>query len=84
MIRVRGSNDGLRKLTLTEDRDTWKRYALAAANDPRLRMCGVVIHSSWHDPVSCAFPDEHEGDHSWASIPALPPADAREGERGRK
>ena len=40
-------------------------------------LCGVVIHSSWHEPVACAYPPVHEGKHSWASIPALPPGRSR-------
>ena len=36
-------------------------------------MCGVVIHSSWHDPVACAWGRGHEGDHSWAGIPQFDP-----------
>jgi hypothetical protein len=44
-------------------------------------VCGVVIHSSWHEPVACAYRPGHDGDHSWASIPALPPAVAAEADR---
>jgi hypothetical protein len=36
-------------------------------------LCGIIIGSSWHEPVACAYPPGHTGDHSWASIPALPP-----------
>lgn len=32
-------------------------------------VCGVVVHSSWHEPVACAYRPDHDGDHSWASIP---------------
>jgi hypothetical protein len=48
------------------------------ARQHRLTLCGVVISSSWHDPVACAFPPDHDGNHSWASIPALPPLDPNE------
>lgn len=41
-------------------------------------ICGIVVGSSWHEPVACAYPPGHDGDHSWASIPALPPLCARE------
>lgn len=40
-------------------------------------ICGIVVSSSWHEPVACAFPPDHEGPHSWASIPALPPRSGR-------
>ena len=36
-------------------------------------ICGVVVGSSWHDPVACAFQKGHEGVHSWASIPQFAP-----------
>lgn len=39
----------------------------------RLTLCGVVCGASWHQPVACAFAPDHDGDHSWASIPAAPP-----------
>lgn len=32
-------------------------------------ICGVVVRSSWHEPVACAYRLAHEGDHSWASLP---------------
>lgn len=41
-------------------------------------ICGIVVGSSWHEPVACAYPPGHDGDHSWASIPALAPLCARE------
>ena len=37
-------------------------------------ICGIVIGSSWHEPVACAYPPDHTGDHSWASIPQFDPA----------
>ncbi len=36
-------------------------------------ICGVTVSSSWHEPVACAYKPDHDGPHSWASIPALPP-----------
>ena len=66
----------IRRLTLREDRDTWKRFAIAMGDDPRRSLCGVVIHSSWHEPVACAFRPGHQGDHSWASIPCFDPRPA--------
>jgi hypothetical protein len=36
-------------------------------------ICGVVVRSSWHLPVACAFEPGHEGNHSWASIPQFAP-----------
>lgn len=36
-------------------------------------LCGIVIGSSWHEPVACAYPPGHTGDHSWASIPQFDP-----------
>lgn len=36
-------------------------------------ICGVSVGASWHAPVACAYPPEHQGPHSWSSIPALPP-----------
>lgn len=63
----------MKRLTLRETCDTYKRAVYAMAEDPRRQLCGVVIHSSWHDPVACAFRPGHAGDHSWASIPALAP-----------
>jgi len=44
---------------------------------PEPPICGVTVSSSWHEPVACAYPPDHEGPHSWASIPALPPRDGR-------
>jgi hypothetical protein len=40
-------------------------------------ICGVTVSSSWHEPVACAYPPDHEGVHSWGSIPALPPGKSR-------
>lgn len=40
---------------------------------PAPPICGIVIYSSWHDPVACAFKPGHEGNHSWASIPQFAP-----------
>lgn len=45
-------------------------------------MCGVVVASSWHLPVACAFEAGHDGDHSWASIPQYAPTEEL-AERGR-
>lgn len=36
-------------------------------------ICGIVIGSSWHAPVACAFQEGHTGDHSWAEIPQFDP-----------
>ncbi len=35
-------------------------------------LCGIVVGSSWHEPIACAYPPDHDGPHSWASIPAFP------------
>jgi hypothetical protein len=32
-------------------------------------ICGIVVGSSWHAPVACAYPPDHRGAHSWATIP---------------
>jgi len=75
--------NGIRRLTLREDRDTWKRFAIAMSEDPRRQLCGIVIHSSWHDPVACAFRPNHSGPHSWALIPCFPPPVRSEPEEER-
>lgn len=36
-------------------------------------ICGVVVASSWHAPIACAYERGHEGDHSWATIPQFAP-----------
>jgi len=61
----------MRRLSLRETRDVYKRFMVHCCEDPRLKLCGIVVSSSWHDPVACAFRHRHEGPHSWASIPAL-------------
>lgn len=80
-LRVRGSRDGIRRLSVAEDRDMWKRYALAAAADPRLRMCGTVCACGPNlEPLACGYPDEHDGPHSWATLPtfvAVPPEEKK-------
>lgn len=50
----------------------WKNQARRARMTDGI--CGVTVDSSWHEPVACAFGPDHEGDHSWASIPAHNPA----------
>jgi len=37
-------------------------------------LCAVVVGSSWHEPVACAFERGHDGDHSWATLPQFDPA----------
>ena len=72
-LRVQGSKEGLRRLSLADDRDMWKRYALAATNDPRMRMCAVVVNGGPNgEPLACAYDEGHDGDHSWASLPTFP------------
>lgn len=59
------------------------REALRTAGPPReepmsepRQICGVVMHSSWHEPVACAYKPGHEGPHSWASLPQFPTPNA--------
>jgi hypothetical protein len=71
-------NRRIEPLPILSARETaviYKQTLLALMADTRLDMCGIVCGSSWHEPVACAFPPEHSGAHSWASIPALPPKD---------
>ena len=73
-LRLHRRREPLPILSARETAAIYKRALTDLMADTRLDMCGIVCGSSWHDPVACAFPPEHEGDHSWASIPALPPA----------
>lgn len=73
MFRVQRKREPLPILSARETLGVYKRALEALMADCRLDMCGVTCGSSWHDPVACAFPPEHAGDHSWASIPALDP-----------
>lgn len=68
----RTSDQPLRKLTLREDRDMWRRYAKAAMDDPRLQICGCVCTCGPNlEPLACAYLDEHDGPHSWATLPTF-------------
>jgi len=71
----------MRRLSLRETRDVYKRFMVHCCEDPRLKLCGIVVSSSWHDPVACAFRHRHEGPHSWASIPALDPDTRKEDDK---
>jgi hypothetical protein len=45
----------------------------AQAADPRLRMCGIVCTCGPNlEPLACAYNDEHDGEHSWATLPTFP------------
>ncbi len=36
-------------------------------------MCGIVSMSGPNrEPLACAYPPEHDGDHSWATLPTFP------------
>lgn len=73
-MRIRRHLQSLPILSCRETIAIYKRALIELMADARLDMCGIVCDSSWHDPVACAFPPEHDGPHSWASIPALQPA----------
>lgn len=35
-------------------------------------MCGIVSMSGLHgEPLACAYPPGHEGDHSWGTLPTF-------------
>ena len=45
-------------------------------------ICGVVSQSGPNrEPLACGFPQGHDGDHAWASLPtftAEPPKEAKD------
>jgi hypothetical protein len=60
----------VRRLTLRDDRDTWKRFAIAMSEDPRQSLCGVVCAAGPNgEPLACAYLPNHHGAHSWATLP---------------
>lgn len=37
------------------------------------QICGIIVGGIWHNPIACAFPKDHKGEHSWANIPQFAP-----------
>jgi hypothetical protein len=61
----------IRRLSLRETMETYKRFAVAFANDPRRKLCGVVCNAGPNgEPLACAYEPDHRGDHSWATLPS--------------
>lgn len=51
----------------------YKRFLLAAHNDHRMKMCGVVCNCGPNgEPLACAYKERHSGEHSWATLRTFP------------
>lgn len=60
---------GIRKLSAEETESI--RRTPGRSGHP---LCAIVIGSSWHEPIACAYPPGHTGNHSWDSIPQFDPS----------
>lgn len=45
---------------------------LSGRKQPPPPICGTISHSGPHgEPLACAYPPNHDGDHSWATLPTF-------------